>query len=485
MPDHYDVIIVGSGPAGLAAVEVLSRHGLHILMVDESTHAGGQLVHRPSHTAKPGRRFDPGGLKHRVMRLAAQARKRRVRFLKGCQVLGIFPQQTLLVEAHDGKVSEYRSDTLILATGARERQLPFKGWTLPGVMGCGAAQILMKSSGILPGEKTLIAGSSPLMLVLAAEILAVGGTVPALLNQGTMAEKLKAFTAGPAIWPRLFEGAVCLARLAAARIPLKQGMGIVEARGQGNLETVVAGRIDGQGRLIEGTEQIYPADTLAVGHGFAPNTELPQQAGCAVSYDLDRGGWYVKVSASMATTVDNIYAVGEVTGIAGADKSLIEGGLAAWNILNRQGRIGRRTIETHTVPLMRRLRWQIRYGRFLNRLCSPPPGSYGAVPDETVVCRCEEITMGEIRRQIRHGFTTIDGIKKATRCGMGWCQGRICGPILMDILGRSGQQPPATVGRPPARAPVKPVALGALAAMVPGDYSPQEPGRAGESGKGT
>jgi NAD(P)H-nitrite reductase large subunit len=205
---------------------------------------------------------------------------------------------------------------------------------------------------------------------------------------------------------------------------------------------------------------------LAVGYGFSPTIELPQQAGCSVSYSVDKGGWHVNVDASMATTVTGIYAVGETTGIAGAAKSLVEGQIAAWDILYRQGRVNRQDLEDQIRPLMRQRNRQVQYGRFINQLCRLAPECYADIPDETIVCRCEEVSMGEVRRQLNNGFSTMNGIKKATRCGMGNCQGRTCGPILFDMISAFTQQPPATVGFTSARSPVKTVALGALAQMA-------------------
>jgi NADPH-dependent 2,4-dienoyl-CoA reductase/sulfur reductase-like enzyme len=466
MNKHYRVIIVGSGLAGMAAADLLVRHGLSVLVVDDNAHTGGQLLRKPPYAGSLGRRFEPDHLKRRGMRLMQNLKKGRVRFLSGAQVLGIYPERTLLVEQPRGYAAEYCADAMILATGARERHLPFKGWTLPGVMATGAAQILIKSSGILPGQKTLIGGCGPLMLVLAAEILANGGKVRAVLDQSKAAKKLNAVTAGPAVWPKFIEGAVYLARLAAARVPMKQGVRIVEARGRQALDAVVAARVNTKGCIIQGTEKIYPTDTLAVGYGFSPNIELPQQAGCSVSYSVDKGGWYVNVDESMATAVNGIYAVGETTGIAGAGKSLIEGQIAAWDILYRQARVIRKDLENQIRPLLRQRGRQVRYGGFINQLCRLAPDCYAAIPDETVICRCEEITMGEVRRQLDHGFSTLNGIKKATRCGMGNCQGRTCGPILFDIISAFTQRPPASVGYTSARSPVKTVSLGALAKMT-------------------
>lgn len=466
MKNNYHVIVVGSGLAGLAAADILSRHGLQILVIDDNAHIGGQLLRKLPHTLSRDKKFEPDRFKRQGARLTAPLQKGKVKVFNGAQVLGIYPELILLVEDSSGHVAEYRSDAIILATGARERQLPFKGWTLPGVMSTGAAQVLMKSSGILPGRKTLIGGCGPLMLVLAAEILASQGEVQAVLDHSPAAMKLKALTAGPAIWPKLLEGAVYLVQLAAARIPMQQGVRIVEAKGRRHLEGVVVALVDTNGCIVQGTEKNYPTNTLAIGYGFSPNIELPQQAGCSVSYAVDKGGWYVDVDASMATSETDIYAVGETTGIAGAGKSLVEGRIAAWDILYRQGRMDWQSYENQTRLLVRQRRQQIRYGRFLNQLCRLEPDYYEDIPDETIICRCEEISMGEIRRQLNNDFKTMNGIKKATRCGMGNCQGRICGPILFDILSAHTHQSPKAIGCSSARAPVKAVTLGALAKMT-------------------
>jgi NADPH-dependent 2,4-dienoyl-CoA reductase/sulfur reductase-like enzyme len=388
-----------------------------------------------------------------------------VTVLQNTQVLGIYPQQTLLVASQHEQVAEYRAEALILATGARERQVPFPGWTLTGVISTGGAQILMKGSGILPGEKPLISGSSPLMLALAAEILANGGRVLAVLDEGSTAQKRLAFGAGAAIIPKLCEGALYLARLLAAGVPLRQSVRVLEARGKRWLEAVVAASVDARGRIRQGTERVYATDTLAMGHGFVPNIELPCQAGCRTHYAVDKGGWHVVVAETMETSVPGLYAVGETTGIAGGEKSLVEGRLAAWHVLRARGRVDAKTYAARVRPLLRRRRLQVRYGSFFNRLCRPPGALYAQIPDDTIVCRCEEISLGEIRRQMGSGFTTMNGIKRASRCGMGHCQGRTCAPILFDLLSETNRHCPEAIGNVSWRAPVKTVSLGALAQM--------------------
>jgi D-hydroxyproline dehydrogenase subunit alpha len=466
MAEVHHVIIVGSGIAGLAAADLLSAHGLRVLVVDDNACSGGQLLRQPIYGKKPNSGFEPDRIKRRGSRLSTALKHRRVEMLQNAQVLGIYPENTLLVEAPPGRAAEYRAQAVVLATGARERQVPFKGWTLPGVISTGGAQILMKGSRILPGVKPLIAGCGPLLFVVAAEILANRGKVMGILDLSSAAKKLNVFGAGPAIGSKLFEGALCLARLAAARVPLWQRRRVVEARGSRCLEAVVAARVDARGRVRPGTERVYPVDTLAMGHGFAPNIELPLQAGCRVRYADAAGGWHVAVNAAMQTSVAGIHAVGETTGIGGGGKSLVEGRLAAWHILKAMGRVKPTAHRRHVATLERRRRRQVIYGGFINRLCQPPPALYADLPDETLICRCEEIRLGEIRRAMGNGFTTLDGLKRATRCGMGLCQGRTCGPILIDLLRHVGRGCPEAIGPPSSRAPVKTVTLGALARMT-------------------
>jgi bacterioferritin-associated ferredoxin len=351
-------------------------------------------------------------------------------------------------------------------------------------MAIGAAQIMIKSSGILPGTKTIIGGSSPLMLALAAEILAGQGHVQALLDQNPLAKKLKALSAGLTVLPKIFEASVCLAKLTAAQVPLKQGIRIVEAKGPNQLEEVVTARIDDNQRTIHGTEQIFSTDTLAVGYGFAPNIELPQQAGCSISYDADKGGWHVDVAENMTSSVENIYAVGEVNGIAGAGKSLVEGQIAAWDLLFKKGIVDLKTCQKQIQPLIRQRNRHLKYGRFVNQLCQLSPHLYTRIPDDVTVCRCEEITMGDIRKQLSNGFVTMNSIKKTTRCGMGNCQGRTCGPVLSDIISALAKRPHSDVGFTLARSPVKAVSLDSFARMSNDTSDGSNNGKSFQLGRG-
>jgi NADPH-dependent 2,4-dienoyl-CoA reductase/sulfur reductase-like enzyme len=404
-----------------------------------------------------------------VQSLRPAQRPKGITCIHQARVLGIFSDRQLMVHVPDplcpggsesGRVLEIDAGYLLLATGARERFLPFKGWTLPGVMSLGAAQILMKSSGVLPARHTLIAGTSPLQTVLALEILKNKGSVTAILDENHFVKKLGLLPRLKHHWSLAGEGAMQMLRLMIRKVRFRQGVRVVEARGKNGLSTVVTADLDGKGNTISGTFQTYSAQALAVGHGFSANIELPVQAGCALDYDADRGGWVVRVDHALETSVAAVYAAGEITGIAGAGKSFVEGKLAAVSILEKLGE--KPGPDRYAQKLVRMQKQQLGYASFLNQLCRVPSSAYEAIDDDVLICRCEEISMKEIRKQIAKGFVTAGSLKKATRCGMGRCQGRICQPVLFDILLALTGQAPELIGSPSFRAPVKNVPMEAF-----------------------
>ncbi|MCG8566789.1 MAG: NAD(P)/FAD-dependent oxidoreductase, partial [Desulfobacterales bacterium] len=379
MKSKYEVIIVGAGMAALSAVQVLARAGVSVLVVDENPHAGGQLLRKT-----PGRKkFSPDRMKPKGFALARELKAYAADPASGIDyqpqsnVLGIFqesPGHTVQILSNE-KIHEIQGETILLATGARERYLPFKGWPLPGVMSLGAAQILMKSSGVLPAGETLIAGTSPLQMALATEILSNGGRVSAILDENPRRENLNflPLLLGKGAmdhWPKALEGAWYTARLAAAWVPHHYRTRIKEALGDGALEAVVTVKTDAQGRAIPGTEKTWETRALAVGCGFVPNVELAVQAGCRVIHDPHRGGWIMETSAHLESSCPGIYGAGEITGVAGVKKSYLEGRRAALALVEKLGKPGDRAQQAREKSALdHRLAAQAQYSRFLNRLC--------------------------------------------------------------------------------------------------------------------
>jgi NADPH-dependent 2,4-dienoyl-CoA reductase/sulfur reductase-like enzyme len=467
MKTEYHIVIVGSGIGGLSAARTLAGCGLDILMIDECIMSGGQLLRKTEKLIAA--KFDPDVTKKKGFSLIqiVENSDQHIDRINQAQVLGIFEGKTLLVHTGTSKGSknseqivEIRAEFIILATGARERYLPFKGWTLPGVMSLGSAQILIKSHGILPAQMALVAGSSPLMMVLASELLKNGGTIAAMLNENPFSKNLKFFPLIRHHWPKLVEGAVYSAQLMWNRVLMVNRTRVLEARGKNQFESLIAARTTADGHIIAGTEQEYRAGALTIGHGFVPNIELAVQAGCDTEYLQAGGGWIVTVDKNLETTLDSVYAVGEITGVAGGKKSIVQGEIAAISILKKMGKLPREAEDSKRMePLYSRNRQQMEYAAFLNNLCQVPLAAYQQIPDETLICRCENISMGEIKKAITLGFTTSGGIKKATRCGMGMCQGRICGAVITDIIMALTQKKPEEIGSSRLRAPVKNVAI--------------------------
>jgi NAD(P)H-nitrite reductase large subunit len=250
------------------------------------------------------------------------------------------------------------------------------------------------------------------------------------------------------------------------RVPIFQGYRVIQARGKEGFKSAIMAKVTHKGDIIPGTETEFFADALLIGYGFVPNIELATQAGCDLEYQKNKGGWVVKVDKTLESSFPSVFAAGEVTGIAGAKKSFIQGKLAAMSILKKMGKINAGKQKKQFIEEVQSLIFldhqQTEYASFLNHLCQVPKSAYAAIPDETMICRCEEITMGTIKKNIHQGFDTIGSLKKATRSGMGRCQGRICGPVIFDIITALTKKNPGHIGYSMSRAPVKNVNIKAF-----------------------
>jgi NADPH-dependent 2,4-dienoyl-CoA reductase/sulfur reductase-like enzyme len=398
-----DIVIVGAGPAGIAAGCVAAACGRRVTMIDDNPAEGGQIW----------RSVVPRGARAWLERLAAA----RVERLCGTRVVdGDSGQHTLLVEADSALRIGYQ--TLILATGARERFLPFPGWTLPGVMGAGGLQALVKSGLPIEGKRIVVAGSGPLLLAVAAALRQRGGQIVMIAEQASFGA-LARFAGEIALWPSKLAQSVKLG-MGLAGVPFRSGAWVVRAQGGRKLETVLLSHRNGE----------IACDYLAVGFGLVPNTELAALLGC----ELDGG--YVKVDATQCSSVPGIYCAGEITGIGGADAALVEGQIAGAAAAGRAD--------------LRKLAGHRRFERALARAFALRPEVRRLADDETIVCRCEDVRLGALRElpSWRHA-------KLHTRCGMGPCQGRICGPAAEFLWGWQADS---------VRPPILPARVGTLAA---------------------
>jgi NADPH-dependent 2,4-dienoyl-CoA reductase/sulfur reductase-like enzyme len=455
-----DLAVIGAGPAGLAAALTAAELGFKVALIDELPTLGGQyLAQRP---AMDG---------HAPVSVAEQTGQDLIRNLRSAPVE--WRSETLVWHlAGDLTLSLYRrgevtsplhARAVILATGAREQMVPFPGWTLPGVMTVGAAQLLAKRHGLTPGKRVLVAGSGPLLLPAAAKLAELGAEVVGILEATHPAAWLRH---GPAVWgnwDRLNEGRHYISALRKAHIPYHFGRTVIKAVGGDRLVVAVVAQLDGQGSLIPGTEERVSVDALCVGFGLVPNIELAQLAGAALCFKPERGGWVPRLDQNSQTTVSGLFVAGEAASIAGAGAAMLEGRLAALGAGCRLGRVTQAELDREQAVAAGRRRSYHRFGVMLNTLFRPLPGLSAITSDDTPICRCEEVTAGEVRTAIGQGAVTLDALKTRTRVGQGPCQGRTCGPILARLIMQETDRSAVDAGLFRVRPPLKPVPVAALA----------------------
>jgi D-hydroxyproline dehydrogenase subunit alpha len=452
-----DLVVIGAGPGGLAAAVTAAQAGLHVVLVDERPVPGGQylgsILSPATATEREGQALIER-LRHSTVDLRSETLIWDVSSGLRLSLYGPQGLQTLEPRA------------VIVAGGGRELVLPFPGWTLPGVMTAGAAQLLIKKYSVLPGQRVLLAGSGPLLLPVAHSLAQGGANVISILeatNPLAWLRRAPALVQMIGNWDRLTEGWHYLNGLGRARVPYRFGWTVVRALGTDRVEAAVVARLDAAGRPLVATEKTIPIDVLCVGFGLLPNIELTQVSGCAHRYDLAAGGWVPVLDEQLQTTVAGLFAVGETGGIGGAAVAMTEGRLAALQVAARLGRGDDRRLAAQLRRLARRRSSQRRFGRLINTLFAPQPGLDGLATDETPICRCEEVLAGELRAAVGQGVRRLDELKTRTRVGQGNCQGRTCGPLAARILAAETGLSLADIAGFHVRPPVKPVPLGVLA----------------------
>lgn len=459
--ETVDLAVIGAGPAGLAAALAAAERGLRVALLDERPLAGGQYL-LPAQAR--------GGALTESERLGGELLRRletgQVDRRPGVTVWNVTSALSLgLLE--NGRASTLAAGAIVLASGAREQVAPFPGWTLPGVMTAGAAQLLAKRHGVLPGKRVLVAGSGPLLLAVAAKLSALGATVVAVLEAAPPAQWLKR---APAAWgqgSRLAEGWRYLSELRKAGVPYRFGRAVVAAHGAERVEAATVALLDAAGRPLREGRSIVAIDTLCVSFGFTPNVELAQLAGAAMVFDPARGGWAPQVDDNLESSAPGLFVAGETAGVGGAALALLTGRIAGLAAARRLGALSQGDLERAKAGLAGRRTREVRFAAMLNAVCAPPAGLSQITTDDTIVCRCEEVTAGELRAAVRQsaGSVTLDQLKVWTRIGQGPCQGRTCGPIAARLIAAEAGCSQEAAGAFAARLPARPLPLGALAAL--------------------
>lgn len=396
-PRQFDIVVVGAGPGGIAAALTASEAGRSVALLDDNPFPGGQIWRNMGSSPR---------LPAPLLQLSAD---RRITSLRQTRIVAPLPGNRILAESPDGPVVlGYRS--LILATGSRELFLPCPGWTLPGVFGAGALQALIKSGLPVKGKRVLIAGSGPLLLAVADLAHAKGARIPAILEQAP-AGKVYGFGLQLLRFPgKLLQGAGIRARTIRTPYRTRSHITRIEPGPSGLVVTCKTGS----------SQFTVEVDWVAMGFGLVPNSELASALGCR----LDPEG-FVQTNDHLHTSVPGVYAIGELTGIGGQDKAMVEGAIAAHAATGHASRAD---------ALFGKLTAWRGFARGMAAAFAVSPDVKSLVAADTVICRCEDVRYSEVQ-----GCSSARDAKLQTRCGMGPCQGRVCGAILRQVKGFEGQ----------------------------------------------
>lgn len=448
-----DLVIIGAGPAGMAAARIAADGGLRVTLLDEQDRVGGQIYRNVANATGRdwlGADYAKGadlvrGLDHPLIAYEPRA-----------MVWRLDPQQGV-IWSRDGQSHITYAPHLLIATGAQERPVPFPGWTLPGVMPVGAAQILMKQSGMLPRD-AILAGAGPLLYLVAAQMIAAGSPPQALVETGS--DLLRALPRLPQAMPgamTLVKGLGLIQRIRAA--------GIARHHSATNFRAVQTdeGRITFSFTTRKGGQELE-CGLLLTHLGVIPQTHLTRSMGLEHEYDPAQQAWRPKLDALGQSSLDHVFVAGDGGGIGGADVARAQGALAALVILHRAGLMNRAERDARARPQQRALSRSLSVRPFLDAAYPVPP-AFLAPPDDTIVCRCEEVTARTIREAAEDGAHGLRLMRTALRTGMGPCQGRMCEVTVTGLIAQATGRHPSTIGPGRVRTPVKPVTLAEIAAL--------------------
>jgi NADPH-dependent 2,4-dienoyl-CoA reductase/sulfur reductase-like enzyme len=452
--DSYDVVVIGAGPAGLAAAATSGKAGLSTLLLDENVGPGGQVWRAIASTPVIerdclGADYWAGG------DLVQEMSTSGTEIIQRATVWSL--DRNLEIGVSVGGASAFiKARRVVVATGALERPFPIPGWTLPGVMTAGAAQTMLKSSALVPDGRTVIAGQGPLLWLLAAQILRLGGRIDGILDTTERRNYLSALPHAFAfLTSPYFAKGLALMREVRAKVPVVSAISELAAAGDNQLATVsyVAG----------GRPETMLADLLLLHQGVVPNVNLAMAAGIEHRWDERQLCWSPVLDPNGGSSIDGIAIAGDGAGIGGAEAAVFRGRIAARAAVDALAPAA--AAKLASMAALRTGLARAERGRVFLDTLFRPLRQFRIPSGDTVVCRCEEVTANDILDSVAIGATGPNQLKAYRRTGMGPCQGRLCGLTVTELMAQARGKSPQEIGYYRLRAPVKPITLAELAAV--------------------
>lgn len=459
MKERYDVIVIGAGPAGLSCSAELGSKGLDVALLDEQATPGGQ-IYRNITKASPKQHAILGEDYTAGLEVIRAFKEAPVDYFPKTRVWQAEPTGDVYFSRNGGsrKVS---ADYLVLGTGAMERPVPFPGWTLPGVMTCGGMSNLFKDSSLSPNEPVVLAGSGPLLWLVAEHLFALEAPMAAILDTTPVMQVFPALKHMPRALRRfgfLMKGVKMIADVQITamkrKVPIHRGVTGLRAEGDERLERVLA--------TCRKKELSFAATTLLVSEGIIPNTSLLRQVGCAHTWDPVQRFWHPDVSIDGRTNLPSVFVAGDGNFVHGAKAAEYKGRLTALTIASEMHRISRPEYIEQSGEVRKQLDRELFPRPFIDAMYAPRKDLF-TLADDTIVCRCEGVTAGRIRDLVEEGYVDHNEIKAMIRCGMGPCQGRMCSSAVFEIIATHSDLEPREIRQHRLRPPIKPVSLGELA----------------------
>lgn len=445
----YDVAVVGAGPAGLAAAIACSENGLNVLLIDRSPKPGGNYYKSLPDSFERRDSSSHSRSPNSIMVRLGQVRLDR-QF--ATEVWSIYPDEEsdgwILGLHTSGSCRDIVAANVVLAPGAMERVVPFPGWTTPGVMTAGAVQSFIKGQAILPGKRFLLAGSGFLQLAVGAKLLAEGAEVVGIFESQPLTwKKRPPFRGLIGQGGRFKEALSYLGQLVRSRVRYRWGWTVIQVAGSDRLLEATVAKLNPEGVPILGCEQSFAVDTVVVGIGFSPAIELSLLSGVRHEYDKTLGATIPWRDGNLQSSQNGLYLAGDGAGIGGARLATLEGRIVGLALVTGEGKASAPHLDQELDALKRAHRREMAFVHWMNRIFQIPAGMYALSQEETIICRCEDVTRRDIVKAVQMGAKSINEIKALTRIGMGYCQGRTCREALARILAQeTGEEADEWVG---------------------------------------
>lgn len=456
---EVSLAIIGAGPAGLNAAAQAAKLGIDTVVFDLHEQGGGHYFNLPPleiQNNEPGNECEEGYSQ------IEQAQKAGAEIITGVEVWGIYPEDCFRICFSGGERKEIWAKKIILAPGAIERTWPFPGWTLPGVMTAGGALTMLKKQKVLPGRRVLISGTGPLQLSLAAKLAEHGVDIPALLelhSRGSLFSQWGSLTALFSQSQRIREGIDYFRTIQSKKIPYMFGWSVIRAIGEKEVSGALIAQVDAKGRPVPGSQKTIEVDCICLGYGLLPDTQFTRLLECSHIMHPYLRTWVPVRDEWLQTSFPGVFAIGDAAEITGKTAAILEGKIASLAVASQLNRLKMEEVRDFARPIQNQLTNERRFAQLQYHAFNLPEDPCPLADPDTVICRCECVTLAQIEEAIGDGATSVQAAKYLSRAGMGWCRGTHCAPIISQMIARQGNIAIEEASQSCIRPPLFPVSL--------------------------